>query len=51
MLLQVDLQGNAKVVHNYQGASGLWARQSPDGRHLVISEFRVDGNIWTLENF
>jgi serine/threonine protein kinase len=51
VLLHVDLQGNAKVVHNYQGASGLWARQSPDGRHLVISEFRVDGNIWTLENF
>jgi serine/threonine protein kinase len=51
VLLHVDLQGNAKVVHNYQGQTGLWARQSPDGRHLVISEYRVDGNIWTLENF
>jgi eukaryotic-like serine/threonine-protein kinase len=51
VLLQVDLQGNAKVVRNYQGGAALWARPSPDERHLVISEYRIDGNIWTLENF
>ena len=50
-LLQVDLQGNAKLVWNYQGGAALWARPSPDSRRLMISEYRIDGNIWTLENF
>ena len=51
VLLQVDLQGNPQVLQKFQGAGGLWARPSPDGRHLAISEYRIDGNIWTLENF
>jgi eukaryotic-like serine/threonine-protein kinase len=50
VLLYVNLQGNAHVLQTYPGGA-LWARPSPDGRHLVISEYRVDGNIWTLENF
>jgi serine/threonine protein kinase len=51
VLLQVDLQGNAKVLQNYPGGGALWARPSPDGRHLMIAEYRIDGNIWTLEDF
>jgi len=51
VLLEVDLQGGAQVLQKFQGGSALWARPSPNGRHLAISEFRIDGNIWTLENF
>lgn len=50
-LLHVDLQGNAQVLQKFQGGAAVWARPSPDGRHLAISEYRIDGNIWTLENF
>lgn len=51
VLLQVDLQGNAKFLQNYPGGANLWVRPSPDGRRLVIKEYRIDGNIWTLEDF
>jgi serine/threonine protein kinase len=51
VLLHVDLRGNAQVVEKFQGGAALRALPSPDGRHLVISEYRIDGNIWTLENF
>jgi DNA-binding winged helix-turn-helix (wHTH) protein/Tol biopolymer transport system component len=51
VLLQVDLLGSAKFMQNFPGGANLWTRPSPDGRHLVIKEYRIDGNIWTLENF
>jgi eukaryotic-like serine/threonine-protein kinase len=51
VLLRVDLQGNATLMQSYQGAGMLLARPSPDGQHLMISEYRIDGNIWTLEDF
>jgi eukaryotic-like serine/threonine-protein kinase len=51
VLLDVDLRGNAQVLQKFQGGAALSARSSPDGRHLAISEYRIDGNIWTLEDF
>ncbi len=51
LLLHVDLQGNACVLQKNQGTAAAFARPSPDGRHLAIQDFRIDGNIWTLENF
>jgi serine/threonine protein kinase len=51
VLLHVDLQGNAKVLQTYPGGGALRAQPSPDGRYLAIAEYRIDGNIWTLENF
>jgi len=51
VLLHVDLQGNARVLQKNQGDAAAFCRQSPDGRHLAIGDFRIDGNIWTLENF
>ena len=51
VLLHVDLQGNAQVLRKSQGASASFGRPSPDGRHLAIQDRRIDGNIWTLENF
>ncbi len=51
VLLHVDLQGNARVLQKIPGAGALFARTSPDGRHLAMHEMRIEGNIWTLENF
>lgn len=51
VLLQVDLRGNAQVVQKNEGTAAAFGRPSPDGRHLAMPDFRVDGNIWTLENF
>jgi serine/threonine protein kinase len=51
VLLRVDLLGNAKVLQSYQGGAMLLARPSPDGQHLMVSEYRIDGNFWTLESF
>jgi Tol biopolymer transport system component len=51
VLLHVDLQGNANVLWKNQGSAGAFGRQSPDGRLLMIQDYRVEGNIWTLENF
>jgi serine/threonine protein kinase len=51
VLLHVDLQGNAHVLWKNQGFSSTTDRRSPDGRHLAIQESKVEGNIWTLENF
>jgi DNA-binding winged helix-turn-helix (wHTH) protein/Tol biopolymer transport system component len=51
VLLHVDLRGDAQLLRKSQGASASFARPSPDGRHLLIQDRRIDGNIWTLENF
>ena len=51
VLLHVDLQGNATVLQRNRGDAAAFAIPSPDGRHLAIQDMRIDGNIWTLENF
>jgi Tol biopolymer transport system component len=51
VLLNVDLQGNVHVLRTDKGNAFTVAWPSPDGRHLAIQEFRIEGNIWTLENF
>jgi len=51
VLLNVDLRGNANVLRTTPGVGYAPVWPSPDGRHLVIQEFRAEGNIWTLENF
>jgi Tol biopolymer transport system component len=53
-LLQVDLDGNARVVWQHEGthgASGIWGIPSPDGRYLAIMTEAMDSNLWMLENF
>lgn len=51
VLLHVDLQGNATVLQKNYGDAAVFAIPSPDGRHLAIQDMRIDGNIWSLENF
>lgn len=51
VILHVDLQGNASLLEKSAGYAASYVRPSPDGRHLAIHKFAVNGNIWTLENF
>ena len=51
-LLYVDLKGNAKVLWQYKGSSGVIAGvPSPDGRHLAIDALAMNNNVWMLEGF
>ena len=64
-LLHSDLQGNAHVLWKQKGSiapwnvplahrwgpSAPWAIPSPDGRHLAIYDWNLNGNMWMLENF
>jgi hypothetical protein len=51
-LLHVDLQGNAQVLWENLGRSGVTEPvASPDGRHLAFDDWTTDGNMWMLENF
>jgi DNA-binding winged helix-turn-helix (wHTH) protein/Tol biopolymer transport system component len=51
ILLHADLEGNAHVLRKNQGGTWTIGRPSPDGRRLAIQDFRIEGNIWTMENF
>ena len=52
VVVYVDFQGNAQVIWNNRGGSNeTLAIPSPDGRHLAMSAWATNGNIWTLENF
>jgi hypothetical protein len=51
-LLYVDLKGNAKVLWQYKGSSGVIAGvPSPDARHLAIDVKVDNSNVWMLEGF
>jgi Tol biopolymer transport system component len=51
VMLHVDLQGNAPVLWQQHGGKATWGRPSPDGRHLAMLGWTVDGNLWMMENF
>jgi Tol biopolymer transport system component len=51
VLLSVDLQGNARVLWEHAGSVGTYGVPSPDGRHLAMQRWIVDGNMWMMENF
>jgi len=50
-LIQVDLDGQRHVLWNPRTRLLSAAVPSPDGRHLVISQQIISGNIWVIENF
>jgi serine/threonine protein kinase/Tol biopolymer transport system component len=50
-LVYVDLQGNATALWRQHGGSAIWARPSPDGRHLAMMGTTVNANLWMMENF
>jgi serine/threonine protein kinase/Tol biopolymer transport system component len=51
ILLSVDLQGNARVLWEHAGSFKTYGVPSPDGRHLAMQRWIVDGNMWMMENF
>jgi Tol biopolymer transport system component len=56
VLLHIDLRGVAHHVWEQKGTlgneqAGTLGIASPDGRHLAIMGFTLDGNMWMMENF
>ena len=52
MICHTDLKGNAKVLWQYKGSSGvIMGLPSPDGRHLAIDALVMNNNVWMLEGF
>ncbi len=51
-LLDVDLNGNARVLWQYKGTGGgVWGDPSPDGRYLAIRGDVINSNVWMIEGF
>ncbi len=51
VLLIVDLHGNARVLWEHSGTVATYGVPSPDGRHLAMQRWIVEGNMWMMENF
>jgi Tol biopolymer transport system component len=51
VLLIVDLHGNASVLWEHAGTVATHGVPSPDGGHLALQRWIVDGNMWMMENF
>jgi eukaryotic-like serine/threonine-protein kinase len=49
-VLAVDMEGHTQVIWQNVGWP-LGVVPSPDGRHLAITDFRRDANMWLMENF
>jgi eukaryotic-like serine/threonine-protein kinase len=50
-LIAMDFQGNARLLWENKGGAGTYAVPSPDGRHLAMQGFTMEGNLWMMENF
>jgi Tol biopolymer transport system component len=51
VILTVYLQGNARLLWEHLGGIDTYAVPSPDGRHLAMRAWNVEGNLWMMENF
>jgi serine/threonine protein kinase/dipeptidyl aminopeptidase/acylaminoacyl peptidase len=52
VLLHVDSQGgNPHVLWKQEGGMATFGVPSPDGRHLAMLGWTINGNIWMMENF
>jgi serine/threonine protein kinase len=51
VVLHVDLKGNAKVLWKCSVGQRCFAGSSPDGRHLAIYDWKLNANMWMMENF
>jgi serine/threonine protein kinase len=50
-MLHMDLQGNARLLWEHPGGIEIYGVPSPDGRHLAMRGWNVEGNMWMMENF
>jgi eukaryotic-like serine/threonine-protein kinase len=51
VVLAMDFQGNARLLWQNKGAAGTYVVPSPDGHHVAMQGFTVEGNLWMMENF
>jgi Tol biopolymer transport system component len=51
VLLNVDLQGNARFLWEHPGGIEIYGVPSPDGRRLAMRGWNVESNVWMMENF
>jgi len=49
-LLRVDMHGGVTGLWTFKGPRGTGI-PSPDGRHLAITDYLQDSNIWMMEDF
>jgi len=50
-MLHMDLQGNTRLLWEHPGGIEVYGVPSPDGRHLAMRGWNVEGNMWMMENF
>jgi hypothetical protein len=50
-MLHMDLKGNARLLWEQLGGIEVYGVPSPDGRHLAMRGWNVEGNMWLMENF
>ena len=50
-MLHMDLQGNTRLLWEHPGGIDVYGVPSPDGRHLAMRGWNVEGNMWLMENF
>jgi Tol biopolymer transport system component len=50
-MLHMDLQGNARLLWEHPGGIDIYGVPSPDGLHLAMRGWNVEGNVWMMENF
>ena len=51
VMLHADLQGNTRLLWEHKGGIDTYGVPSPDGRHLAMRGWNVEGNMWLMENF
>jgi eukaryotic-like serine/threonine-protein kinase len=51
VLSYMNLHGNTHVLWETPGSPWIYARPSPDGRHLAIAASSNSTNVWVMENF
>jgi eukaryotic-like serine/threonine-protein kinase len=50
-MLHMDLKGNTRLLWEHPGGIEIYGVPSPDGRHLAMRGWNVEGNLWMMENF
>jgi Tol biopolymer transport system component len=50
-MLHMDLQGNTRLLWEHPGGIDIYGVPSPDGKHLAMRGWNVEGNMWLMENF
>jgi serine/threonine protein kinase/Tol biopolymer transport system component len=50
-MLHMDSQGNTRLLWEHPGGVDVYGVPSPDGRHLAMRGWNVEGNMWMMENF